>query len=41
MEAKETFKVFKGAKEACIISNSMTAPVELVPQFKIGRRANA
>lgn len=33
MEAKETFKVFKDAKEACIISNSMTAPVELVPRF--------
>lgn len=28
-------------KEACIISNSVTAAVELVPQFKIGQRANA
>jgi len=35
------FKVFKDAKEACIISNSLTAPVELVPQFEVGQRANA
>ena len=40
MEAKETFKVFKDAKEARIISNSVTAAVGLVPQFKIGQRAN-
>jgi len=33
MDAKETLKVFKDPKEACIISNSMTVPVELVPQF--------
>lgn len=39
-EAKETFKVFNDAKEACIISNSMTAPLELVPQFQVGQRAN-
>ena len=35
METMETFK------EACVISNPVTSAVELVPQFKVGQRANA
>ena len=34
-------KVFKDAKEACIISNSVIAQVELVPQFTVGKRVSA